>query len=145
MIHRDIESLRIDFQETVLFVLEEFKKRRIPYSILETFREQGVQDCYYAQGREPLEKVNSLRKANGLYLLSEKENNVITKTRNSNHTKGIAIDIAPFDVYSGRNIWNYNDPVWKKIAEIAKELENSVSWGGNWIDFYDPPHWEKKQ
>jgi hypothetical protein len=143
MIHKDIESLQKDFQNIALKILSEFKKRGILYSIQETYREQGIQDCYYAQGREPLEKVNALRKENGLYLLSEKENNIITKTKSSNHTKGIAIDIVPLYA-NGKIIWDYNNAVWLRIEEIAESLKNDVEWGGFWKSFIDPPHWEKK-
>jgi hypothetical protein len=144
MIHRDIEALRIDFQETALKILYEFEKRGIIPRIQETFREQEIQNCYYAQGRESLEKVNALRKENGLYLLSEKENTIITKTKISNHTKGIAIDIVPVYV-SGKIIWDYNNIVWLRIEEIAEYFKDDVDWGGFWTSFIDPPHWEMKQ
>jgi hypothetical protein len=142
LIHKDIESLRIDFQESALHIIEKFRQKSVSYSILETFREQGIQNCYYAQGREPLNVVNNLRKENGLYLLSESENKrIITQTKTSNHTKGIAIDIVP--IYkSGKVIWDYNNPVWLQISTIAKELKDEVSWGGFWTSFIDMPHWE---
>jgi hypothetical protein len=145
MIHNDLNLLRLDFQETAIKILDEFSRAGILYHILETLREQGVQDAYYAQGREPLEKVNALRKNNGLYLLqSEKENTIATKARISNHTKGIAIDIVP--VYkNGKIIWDYNNIVWLRIEEIALRLRTDVEWGGFWKSFVDPPHWEIKQ
>jgi peptidoglycan L-alanyl-D-glutamate endopeptidase CwlK len=145
MIHNDLSLLRIDFQETALKILDQFSRAGILYHIQETLREQGVQNAYYAQGREPLEKVNALRKNNGLYLLkSEKENTIITQTKNSNHIKGVAIDIVP--VYkSGSIIWDYNNIVWLRIEEIALRLKNDVEWGGFWKSFVDPPHWEIKQ
>lgn len=38
------------------------------YIVFEGRRSKETQEAYYAQGREPLEKVNALRKAVGLYL-----------------------------------------------------------------------------
>jgi hypothetical protein len=45
---------------------------------------------------------------------------------------------------NGKIIWDYNNTVWLRIAEIAEALKDIVEWGGSWTAFVDPPHWEKK-
>lgn len=71
-----------------------------------------------------------------------------SKTMNSKHLTGNAIDIAPFPVD-----WNdkerFNEMA-KHVYAAAKELDVKVRWGGDWnMDgdwkdekFYDGPHIE---
>jgi sulfite reductase alpha subunit-like flavoprotein len=153
MIHKDINLLNPEFRKIALQILEEFEKENIPYTIEETYRNQDVQDAYFAQGRKCLPEVNKLRKKAELYQITEKENKVITKTKLSNHTKGIAIDIVPIQIEMEKGkaakIWNYQNSVWLKVQAIAKRMKKVVEWGGNWEPIkngigWDPPHWELK-
>lgn len=65
-----------------------------------------------------------------------------SRTMNSRHLSGHAVDIVPW--VSGTVSWD-----WKFYSEIrnamftaAAELGVEVEWGGNWATFKDGPHWQ---
>ena len=133
-LHRELDELIPEVRIKVETALMDLQRKGIAYLILETYREQAVQDAYYAQGREPLEVVNTLRAQASLRPLTEKENQyIVTKTRKSFHTSRRAIDIVP--VLSSGNIpWNIKDAstaaLWLSLAEVMKA--NGFEWGGDW-------------
>lgn len=65
-----------------------------------------------------------------------------TKTMNSRHLTGHAVDLAP--MIGGEVRWDW--PLYHQLAKTVKaaaELERApVSWGGDWVSFADGPHWE---
>lgn len=65
-----------------------------------------------------------------------------TKTMNSRHLTGHAVDIAP--VIDGAVSWDW--PLYHRLAvavkEAAKEVGVPITWGGDWRTFKDGPHWE---
>lgn len=65
-----------------------------------------------------------------------------SKTLNSRHITGHAVDLAPF--IAGEIRWDW--PPFHKIASAMKaaaaELGVAVEWGGDWRTFKDGPHWE---
>lgn len=65
-----------------------------------------------------------------------------SKTMNSRHITGHAVDIVPW--VDGQIRWDW--PLYKRIAPVvkaaAKELGVSIQWGGDWLRFKDGPHWE---
>ena len=67
-----------------------------------------------------------------------------SKTMNSKHLTGNAVDIAV--VKNGEVTWNFAE--YKKVADVfkkyAKESGVSISWGGDWTNFKDGPHFELK-
>ena len=65
-----------------------------------------------------------------------------TRTMNSRHLTGHAVDIA---AWVGRGIrWDW--PLYKTISEAvktaARELGVDIVWGGDWKTFKDGPHYE---
>lgn len=72
-----------------------------------------------------------------------------SKTMNSRHITGHAIDIVPVSG-SGALLWNQCPDVAQAMFEAAKELGIPIRWGGDWdMDgdskdekFYDGPHFE---
>jgi peptidoglycan L-alanyl-D-glutamate endopeptidase CwlK len=119
------------------------------YTATEWRRTQEYQDALYAQGREPLESVNTRRARVGLYRLSPPENAyTVTQTRNSNHILGLAVDICP--IINGRIPWNITTQeqadAWKRIGAISTAL--GIRWGGLWTPLsswgigWDPAHHE---
>jgi peptidoglycan L-alanyl-D-glutamate endopeptidase CwlK len=68
--------------------------------------------------------------------------NGATKTLNSRHLTGHAVDLAPM-VGDGVS-WDW--PLYHRLAKIIKAaaLAESVPlvWGGDWRTFKDGPHWE---
>lgn len=65
-----------------------------------------------------------------------------TKTMNSRHLTGHAVDLAPF--VGGQVSWDW--PLYHRLARVVKEaakLEGvPITWGGDWRTFKDGPHWE---
>jgi hypothetical protein len=106
-----------------------------------------VQDAYYAQGREPLEQVNTLRKKAGLYLIKDRENIIITRACISNHTGGRAVDICPeIAGKPGYPWWTAPQEVWeRRMGKLAEQCGldwcaggSAATWGKGW----DNPHFE---
>jgi len=64
-----------------------------------------------------------------------------SKTLNSRHLDGHAVDIAPY--VGGEIRWDW--PLYYKLAKAmkaaAKEVGVPIEWGGNWV-FKDGPHWQ---
>lgn len=65
-----------------------------------------------------------------------------TKTLNSRHITGHAVDLAP--MLGGKISWDW--PLYHRLAKIVKAAaadENvPITWGGDWRTFKDGPHWE---
>jgi peptidoglycan LD-endopeptidase CwlK len=136
-LQRSIELLKPEFRDKVKLLLQQLDEKGIKYYINETLRERGVQLAYYAQGRQPLIAVNTLRKQSGLWLINEKENEkCITWTMKSKHLDGLAIDICP--VKDGKPWWTAPDEKWKEIAEISKSL--GLNAGYYWKQHDNPHH-----
>lgn len=67
----------------------------------------------------------------------------VSKTMNSYHLTGHAVDLAP--LVDGKIDWNnLND--FRKVAaamkQAAKELKVTIEWGGDWKSFVDMPHYQ---
>lgn len=71
-----------------------------------------------------------------------------SKTMNSRHLTGHAVDIAPVldtDGDGDKEIsWHW--PHYHQLAPIVKaaaeELHVAIEWGGDWKSFKDGPHWQ---
>lgn len=65
-----------------------------------------------------------------------------SKTMNSRHLTGHAVDIAP--IVSGEVRWDWE--LFRKIAPVIKDAAKGLSipivWGGDWRTFKDGPHFE---
>jgi peptidoglycan L-alanyl-D-glutamate endopeptidase CwlK len=65
-----------------------------------------------------------------------------TRTLNSRHLTGHAVDIAPY--VGGKIRWDW--PLYHQLAKVVKkaaaELGIPIQWGGDWRSFKDGPHWE---
>ena len=70
-IHREIGLLEPELKKRVEKTIIALENANLPVLISETLRDLNVQKAYYAQGRQPLLKVNQLRKEAGLYLINE--------------------------------------------------------------------------
>jgi hypothetical protein len=145
-INRSIDALQKPLAEAVKRFLERCGKENFPVVIIETDRSQVIQNAYYAQGREKLEVVNSLRKIAGLYLIKERENTIVTNAKVSNHTGGNAVDICP-EVRGkpGYPRWSAPMEVWEKMGRIAEDCGLDWCAGGYgqiWGEGWDNPHFE---
>ena len=65
-----------------------------------------------------------------------------TKTLNSRHITGHAVDLAP--LIDGKVSWDW--PLYHRLAKIVKAASADesvpITWGGDWRTFKDGPHWE---
>lgn len=65
-----------------------------------------------------------------------------TKTMNSRHITGHAVDLAP--MVGGTVRWDW--PLYHQLAVIVKDAAKAenvpITWGGDWRTFKDGPHWE---
>jgi len=65
-----------------------------------------------------------------------------TRTMNSRHLTGHAVDLAP--VINGAVSWDW--PLYHRLAKVVKAAAAkegvALTWGGDWVRFRDGPHWE---
>ncbi|WP_336638373.1 M15 family metallopeptidase [Lysinibacillus fusiformis] len=115
---RDLSELTSSAQTACRLLFQECYKVGIDFVfITETYRSQARQNYLYEQGRT-------------------RPGQVVTWTRNSNHTSRRAWDIA---VAPPRNL--YDITTLAKVGAIAKKL--GITWGGCWpANQYDAPHFE---
>ena len=141
---RDINALKPELAKRTRAFLQALKTEDIEAAVIETLRLPATQEAYYAQGRKLLAYVNELRKKAGLYELSEKENrNIVTKTLQSRHFGGNAVDIAP--IKNGRVWWTAPQDVWERMGKIGEECGLDWCAGGYgqvWGRGWDNPHFE---
>lgn len=68
----------------------------------------------------------------------------VSKTMNSYHLTGHAVDLAPLE--NGAIDWNDTKgqfgEVAKAMKQAAKELNVKIEWGGDWRSFIDKPHFQ---
>lgn len=65
-----------------------------------------------------------------------------SKTLNSKHLTGNAVDLWAFK--DGKITWEkkYYDDLSVFVKQAAKELEIGIKWGGDFVGFYDGPHYQ---
>jgi len=145
---RRIDDMIPSAAECARELMESLYDERIPAIIVETRRPVEVQAAYYAQGREPLAAVNAKRHRAGLAPIGEAENGrIVTKTLDSLHIIGRAIDICPMDS-KGRIVWTVtkdNAALWLSIGAIGERC--GFEWGGRWAPLvhgigWDAPHYQ---
>ncbi len=65
-----------------------------------------------------------------------------SKTMNSRHLTGHAVDIVPIVDGKVSWAWPHYYPLAKAVKQAAKELGVPIEWGGDWKSFKDGPHWQ---
>lgn len=65
-----------------------------------------------------------------------------TRTMNSRHLTGHAIDLAAWVDGTIRWDWPLYDQLAKAMKQAAGELGIPIVWGGDWRSFRDGPHFE---
>ena len=65
-----------------------------------------------------------------------------SKTMNSRHLTGHAVDLWP--LVDGKVTWNwdYYYPMADAVKLAAEQLEIPLEWGGDWTSFKDGPHFQ---
>jgi peptidoglycan L-alanyl-D-glutamate endopeptidase CwlK len=117
---------------------------KIPYVVACTLRTSQEQTALYAQGRQPLPVVNTLRHDAELPPIGEEENKkAVTWAApgKSLHEKGMALDVYPID---GGKLAADNSPLWCQIGAIGEGC--GLEWGGKWAARRkDLPHFQKRR
>lgn len=62
-----------------------------------------------------------------------------SKTMNSRHLTGHAVDLAPWPITWD---WDYFYPIADAMKQAAEELDIPLEWGGEWKGFPDGPHYQ---
>lgn len=62
-----------------------------------------------------------------------------SKTMNSRHLTGHAVDIAPWPISWD---WDYYYEIADAMKQAAEELDVDLEWGGDWVTFRDGPHYQ---
>ena len=65
-----------------------------------------------------------------------------SKTMNSRHITGHAIDFMAIVDGKGTWMWIHYETISNTVKECAKELGVEIDWGGDWKNFRDGPHIE---
>lgn len=110
--------------------------------IAQGYRSIEEQGAIYAQGRESLDVVNSLRKAAGLNPIDNKENKLtVTKAKagKSLHNFRRAVDLVQYRDGQPAD-WNnkeFYEAAWYYLEALGWK------WGNHFKSFKDIPHFEK--
>jgi peptidoglycan L-alanyl-D-glutamate endopeptidase CwlK len=80
-----------------------------------------------------LEGLRTLERQQQLY------NTGKSKTMNSRHLTGHAVDLAPWPISWD---WEYFYPIAEAMKDASDEVGVPIEWGGDWKSFPDGPHWE---
>jgi len=65
-----------------------------------------------------------------------------SRTMNSRHITGHAVDVMAYVDGKGSWIWALYEAINKAVQEAADELKIHIVWGGSWVSFRDGPHFE---
>lgn len=65
-----------------------------------------------------------------------------SKTMQSRHITGHAVDLAPYVGGQVRWDWPLYDKLSDTVKKAAAELNVPIEWGGDWVSFKDGPHFQ---
>jgi len=65
-----------------------------------------------------------------------------SRTMNSRHLTGHAVDLAPLDHGQVSFAWPLYYPFAELVKQAAAEVQVPIEWGGDWESFKDGPHWQ---
>jgi len=80
-----------------------------------------------------LEGLRTLERQQQLYSTGK------SKTMNSRHLTGHAVDLAPWPITWD---WEYFYPIADAMKAAAEEVDVPIEWGGDWKSFPDGPHFQ---
>jgi hypothetical protein len=117
-----ISQLIPEFQPQVAELMRRGLAAGLRPEITEGYRAQERQEALYEQGRS-------------------KPGPIVTWTKESMHTKRMAVDIAQLDE-NGKITYKTTPGFWEQMGEIGKSL--GMNWGGDWKKNKDLPHFQYK-
>lgn len=119
---KNIAGLDDAFKPQVMELMQRANAAGLRPVIVEGRRSQERQNELWAQGRTTPGKI-------------------VTKTKHSAHTKGLAVDIYQLDENGKVNL-SPEPGFYDQMAQIARPL--GIMWGGDWKGFKDRPHFQFK-
>jgi len=143
--NRDIKDAHPRLQKLWVFILIEWVKRYpadlIPF-LTEVYRSPDLQRAYYAQGREPMARVNSQRRLVGLSPISEDENRRTITNSKPGQSKHQKTPSEAIDIWFQKDRKLIDDArLWKQLYDLVQEFDPAIRWGGH-FKFVDKPHFE---
>ena len=134
----NIKTLHPEVQILARSLVHAADKLGITIKVISGSRTYEEQHALYLQGRNSLEVVNAARKKAGMNPIDQEENKIVTNADagHSNHNFEIAFDIG---VFEGKHYLG-ESPLYKAVAVLGKQL--GLSWGGDWKNLTDQPHYE---
>ena len=152
----ETKSLHPAFKIAVDRILTAMRVRGWDATIGSGMRTLEQQAALFAQGRESLKRVNSMRNGAGLPPISASDNKgTVTNARpgQSNHNLTMAflssgrstyyvVNGYAVDIVSSRHGWHPNRHFWRDLGIFAKQY--GCEWGGDWKDRPDPAHVQMK-
>lgn len=113
---RSLLRLRGVHPDLVRVVKRAIEITTVDFTVLEGLRSKKRQEALFAQGA--------------------------TRTLNSRHLTGHAVDIAPWINRKPSWHWPHYHELSPHIFRAAEELDVPLEWGGHWANFLDGPHWQ---
>lgn len=140
---RSLDNLKNVHPDLVKVMMTAITNSPVDFTITEGLRSQARQQELYAQGRT--KKGIKVTNVDGVKKLSNHQDEADSKKDNL----GSAVDLYPF--FLGQVQVNHKDTVKNlkliaaHIKKVAAELKIGITWGGDWKNPYDPPHFELKR
>jgi len=143
-----IEFLHPKVRNEAFKIYQEIYNNNIYIRYTSTYRSFEEQDAIYSQGRLNIEEVNKLRKKCGLYLISEKENKIVTNAKKGQswHNYRLALDFCLLSTTGNEynmsfDMNNNNEADWMEVVNVFKSY--GWQWGSE-VNFKgDTPHFQK--
>jgi hypothetical protein len=145
MANRDINDAHPRLQKAWAFIVKEWSKRYpgdpVPF-LSEVYRSPDLQRAYYAQGRDPLARVNSQRRLVGLGPLTEDENRRTVTNSKPGQSKHQRQPSEAIDISFAKGKQLLDDPrLYKQLVKLMDEADPAINWGGH-FRIVDKPHFE---
>lgn len=147
MASRNLYDLQPALQSAFMMALSIYGQKYpdLPQPFLTcTHRSNDEQAALYAQGRQPVEEINRLRKKAGMLAITKTE----AKRRVTNARPGASLHneypARAFDIafINSNKKLDWSTDLFKKFWEIIKTINPRMSWGGNWQSIKDYPHFQ---
>lgn len=111
--------------------------------LTEVYRSPDLQRAYYAQGREKIAIVNSLRRAVDLSPITEDENRRKVTNSKPGQSKHQRLPSEAIDIWFAKGKQLVDDPrLWAQLSKLIREFDPEIVWGGHFKTVVDKPHFE---
>lgn len=134
-LNRNIYDAHPILQDAWFFVKREWEKWHDEETLLlnEVSRPLTVQRAYYAQGREPIAKINALRKEAGLAPIGEAEaKKIVTKLLPGKSKHGLIPSCAIDILIMVNGVISNDIKLYKALADMIRDHNPRIVWGGDW-------------